>query len=978
MRNTSNSLFTQATQKLQQPKVFRGGDKKVMKKSLSLLVAIALVFSMFSSMAFAADAPLTTEQKYEALKKAGIFEGSDDGQAHLDKTMNRAQAAKIVALLAGYKEGVAVKDAGYKDLTGYGWAKDFINFASEIGVLEGKGNNKFDPGADVTIQQLATIAVKLLKTADVVLPAGEAVEGEVAEWAAADVAAVVKAGLIAKQDDYTIGALRALLVDVTYAAQAALANAGKLAAEAKQAGVKTVEVKFNKAIDDTKVKFVVKNGAVTRDVTNVTFSADKTTAVLELSTKLLNGASTVTASGVADADVVANFTAADEKITEIKFTGDKVALGTATNNAADYNKVSVGYKIVNQFGEDVTKTSGGTLTFQVSKPGATGTASNGILTINSPAQPFNFNETVFVSAILNLNTYGVTATQTFTVGQQAMVDSVDVLSVYHEGGKKDLMTNSTFSDFYILVDAKDQYGNNVTLQQFKDGVFVVATNPTLFTIDKANAVEKVGPNNDKIGIPLTGPISGLTAFEGTNTVRVTTLFGQKSDSIDVAVKKASTLTTFTLNAPTEVVSVGQTVKIPFTAVDQNGNALTKYSDLNGKINLYGTGALTLQQDFVTKNAYIQWVAGQEGPNYLQATVIGTPNTTQISINVEKAGYAESVAGLKDVNKNLAVGSSVTIEPKHIIVKDQHGRNVTLADILATYNVKLSAADGTANVLKPNVVDPLKPELLGTLKTGTTSLTLNAAVKGNERLKVELIKLGTAGAADTVVSTFENFTFSVIDNDSIKEYEVATIEKMHKAAGHEVEVKVTGKREDGTSVTLPTSAYTVAAANGLSYDQATNKLSAAGVTISNANSTVKAIYSVNILAANSNPIVKEVTVTNEDLVPTSFGQRDTTILKAADLVVKGLASNISVDNVLATVKVLDQFGVELTLVPGDFYASIAHTDNVAGNALAVTNQGGLVGTVSISGVDTGDSFSISFSSKISGKGITVKVVAVAAL
>ena len=55
----------------------------------------------------------------------------------------------------------------------------------------------------------------------------------------------------------------------------------------------------------------------------------------------------------------------------------------------------------------------------------------------------------------------------------------------------------------------------------------------------------------------------------------------KSASINLTLKKAAVLDNFTLMAPSTTVSAGDNnVIIPFTAVDQNGATLTKYSDIN--------------------------------------------------------------------------------------------------------------------------------------------------------------------------------------------------------------------------------------------------------------------------------------------------------------------------------------------------------------------------------------------------------------
>jgi len=224
----------------QQPKQFRGGEKKVMKKSLSLLIAIVMVFSMFASVAFAAEdatttsseevtstdntatepeAPasdLTTEQKFEALKKLGIFEGDQNGEAGLDQDMTRAQFAKIVALVKGLTiDESATSD--FKDVISTNhWASKYIAAVSAATpvLMNGVGQGNFDPDGKVSLQMLATVLVRALG-----IPTDPTVEVEGAhDWAWQYVDAAVKAGLIPATDDYTANALRAQLVESTYEA----------------------------------------------------------------------------------------------------------------------------------------------------------------------------------------------------------------------------------------------------------------------------------------------------------------------------------------------------------------------------------------------------------------------------------------------------------------------------------------------------------------------------------------------------------------------------------------------------------------------------------------------------------------------------------------------------------------------------------------------------------------------------------------
>lgn len=64
----------------------QGGEKKVMKKILSVALSTAMAFSMFASVAFG-DAAATPQQKFDALAAKGILNGYPDGQAHLEKIL---------------------------------------------------------------------------------------------------------------------------------------------------------------------------------------------------------------------------------------------------------------------------------------------------------------------------------------------------------------------------------------------------------------------------------------------------------------------------------------------------------------------------------------------------------------------------------------------------------------------------------------------------------------------------------------------------------------------------------------------------------------------------------------------------------------------------------------------------------------------------------------------------------------------------
>ncbi|MEX2103955.1 MAG: S-layer homology domain-containing protein, partial [Bacilli bacterium] len=146
--------------------IYQGGEKKVMRKSLAILLTFAMVFSMFSSLAFAADAELTAQQKYDALAAEGIFAGMSDGSDGLDQPMNRAQFARVAALIKGL-EGIGAPDTKvvtvkpFSDVELGQWYTEEVAAVKEAGLFVGDGVG-FKPEGDITVQELAVVVATLL------------------------------------------------------------------------------------------------------------------------------------------------------------------------------------------------------------------------------------------------------------------------------------------------------------------------------------------------------------------------------------------------------------------------------------------------------------------------------------------------------------------------------------------------------------------------------------------------------------------------------------------------------------------------------------------------------------------------------------------------------------------------------------------------------------------------------------------------
>ncbi|MBB6691329.1 S-layer homology domain-containing protein [Cohnella xylanilytica] len=143
-------------------------NKKAMLLASSLLLglpaanAAALTSSDFTDLK---ELDAATKAKYDALIESGIFDGMTDGTFGFNEKMDRAQFAKVAALIMGLEVDKDLKTSSFKDVTtdsSGGYALPYIEALKQAGITEGVGDGNFNPGGTVTKEQLATFLVRVL------------------------------------------------------------------------------------------------------------------------------------------------------------------------------------------------------------------------------------------------------------------------------------------------------------------------------------------------------------------------------------------------------------------------------------------------------------------------------------------------------------------------------------------------------------------------------------------------------------------------------------------------------------------------------------------------------------------------------------------------------------------------------------------------------------------------------------------------
>jgi hypothetical protein len=224
----------------------QGGETKVMKKSLKMLLIFALVFSMFApAMAFAAETELTAQAKYDALVEAGIFKGHGTGEAGLEESMTRGQLAVVLARLNGHDDTQAASSKPFPDVSADHWAASSIEVLKADGVFQGNGDGTFGVNDNMTFEAIVVTTIRALGLEEDALLADLSTSATVSSWAKAHVAYAEAFNLVEARADYTAEATRADLVAGAYTVHQ-LIEASQLAVESTTVvDASNIEVTFN-------------------------------------------------------------------------------------------------------------------------------------------------------------------------------------------------------------------------------------------------------------------------------------------------------------------------------------------------------------------------------------------------------------------------------------------------------------------------------------------------------------------------------------------------------------------------------------------------------------------------------------------------------------------------------------------------------------------------------------------------------------
>ena len=141
-----------------------------MKKVLSIVLSLVLVICMMPVMAFAGtnDAAYNDiagekcEGAVNVLSALGVVDGYENGTYKPEQTVTRAEMAKLVITALGMDSYATATKSSYSDMANAQWAIPVVEYATNLGIIEGVGGGRFSPGNPLTYEQAATMIVRAI------------------------------------------------------------------------------------------------------------------------------------------------------------------------------------------------------------------------------------------------------------------------------------------------------------------------------------------------------------------------------------------------------------------------------------------------------------------------------------------------------------------------------------------------------------------------------------------------------------------------------------------------------------------------------------------------------------------------------------------------------------------------------------------------------------------------------------------------
>lgn len=726
------------------------------------------------------------------------------------------------------------------------------------------------------------------------------------------VASVTKKGVVtAKKAGKTTITIRASKGKKTYTSKVTVTVKKKAAADqeqnaaefqASQTGRKQITVKCGEPMAKEDISLYRNNAEV--GLTSVVLSEDGMEAVLETENQLQNLTYKVKVK-----EMEASVSAEASKVADIELLSDKLALDSADMSKAEW--VRVGFRIINQFGEDVTKQECGSISTSAGSDNAVITAnSNGIAgmikikksAVSGTAMPgVTYPLTVSYSSLQDQ--IFLTKTETMTISAKPGVGKITVQDTIYNADDKvfGCDSNPDKEYYYILVSAQDELGNDLNKMEAlkenengdKDYEAIVILNGATTGVTLAEGEPEVltVDNQNYLGYRLVMNGSYTKPQKGSVEFIIYGATGGASASQTYTMDNGSTVAELSIHIP-RVVPAGEDVEFEYEALDSSGNPVTDISSLNdlipedqkstfrfrrnqGNISLYRLG--TADSTLGTKSAMF---------------MTKDHKALSFQYSLRSPRRPSVIVGTSGLETGTTQENNIILRASNFVIEDQYG------DIISPENYSSYSEDYAISMYEEDTDDKQfsVSKTLMTMSGSTISIKAAADVTGTKKFVFRLTRSGGQDLFDysdiygweknrTGMSELE-VPFTCMQATSFSGYYVEDFPMLHVGSkdnsNYELEVKVYAKKGN-KKIRLSTDDYTVNVPHDSDFIDGTDGLGS-GLSYSAATNTIKCTFEnpveemvksddhvkeltreVEIVINNDgeNPITKEVTISRED-------------------------------------------------------------------------------------------------------------------
>lgn len=596
----------------------------------------------------------------------------------------------------------------------------------------------------------------------------------------------------------------------------------------KASKVNILTATFAAPVDTDDVNVTVTKGTNKVDAT-VAWNEDKTVATITTTAKMTVGTYTVTAASKTDetkkaeksVEIENQYVAEIQILNDIALTGSKVVSG----DAIDAMEAYVYYKVVDQYGEDLTaSTSIQWSTSTGNNPEVQRSEGKLILT-RSDQKAFTYGEQIYVTGVYTRT--GVSVNATLTIGTAQALHAIEMAGFVKKNTTtlvQTLPSGFKSGEYYLVYDAVDQNGNALKA----DATYAGGTNNQItFISDNVLVIREIkgDSTNQATTVVLDGHeynaipvIPGEYVDRGgeVNITAIATRTGNRTVK-NYVVGQNQILASFDMSDPAGTVADGETFEIPFRALDQNGDAITNFVTLSDNLNKLnfsvseGRVELKEQNDGTAKlfyhDATINWnnsvaTDGIDRTVSITSVVVGGSSDNQL-LSISDKARPDAISSIA-LSTAYLEGDSVAIDKLNTFTfLDQYGRPMDPAKYGSKDNGFFQAS--ASGVIPGNDFSDFKYDIVIEYKGSNLALTTGAvqasgdvniigsgitvntaantqtSLAGNT-FNFAIAKARNANQADPTkyenVSPVKAHTFAVVDINQVRNFTVNDFAKQH--------------------------------------------------------------------------------------------------------------------------------------------------------------------------------------------------------